>query len=109
MVGKLKSSKPTVEWKKRMEEDELFTVENIQATDEVLDLYLNQLKDAKGVEQDILRCVKEVVLSLNDLNEEFDYFIETIEREELYEFITEAANLAGLETEEDITEEWREW
>ncbi len=92
-----------------MEEDELFTVENIQATEKVLDLYLNQLKDSKGVEQDILRCVKEVVLSLNDLNEQFDYFIETIEREELYEFITEGANLAGLETEEDITEEWREW
>jgi hypothetical protein len=32
-----------------------------------------------------------------------------MEREELCEFITEAAFIVGLETEEDITEEWREW
>ncbi|WP_182917179.1 hypothetical protein [Bacillus sp. PK3_68] len=28
---------------------------------------------------------------------------------ELYEFIVEAASIAGPESEEDITEEWREW
>ncbi len=52
---------------------------------------------------------KEVVIGLNELNEQFDYFIETLEREELCEFIIKAANAADLETEEDITEEWREW
>ena len=26
-----------------------------------------------------------------------------------YEFIDSAARIAGLESEEDITEEWREW
>ena len=26
-----------------------------------------------------------------------------------YEFIDTAARIAGLESEEDITEEWREW
>ena len=62
-------------------------------------------------DKDILSCVEKVVLLLNDLNEEHDYFIETVEREELYEFITEAAKLAGLhiDGDEDITEEWREW
>ncbi len=30
-----------------------------------------------------------------------------MEREELYELITEAARIAGLEVEGDITEEWR--
>ncbi|MEH7329499.1 hypothetical protein V7085_19010, partial [Priestia megaterium] len=63
----------------------------------------------KMSEQDILEYVKEVVIGLNELNEQFDYFIETLEREELCEFIIKAANAAGLETEEDITEEWREW
>lgn len=40
-----------------------------------------------------------------------DNFIETMEREELAEFIEKAARLAGLEIEDgyDITEEWREW
>ena len=30
-------------------------------------------------------------------------------KEDLYEFIDTAARIAGLESEEDITEEWREW
>ncbi|KSU87041.1 hypothetical protein AS180_15410 [Priestia veravalensis] len=91
-MEELKDSKPTLEWQERMEEDELFTVENIKATDEILDTYLNSLKESKDIEQDILRYVKQVVLSLNDLNEQFDYFIGTLEREELCEFIMEAAN-----------------
>ncbi|CAH0296917.1 MULTISPECIES: hypothetical protein [Priestia] len=107
----LKNNKPTVAWQQRMEDDEIFTVENIKATDEILDTYMNRLKDSvdKMSEQDILEYVKEVVIGLNELNEQFDYFIETLEREELCDFIIKAANAAGLETEEDITEEWREW
>jgi hypothetical protein len=56
-----------------------------------------------------MHVVKEVVININELNDEHDYFIETTEREDLYEFIDTAARLAGLESEEDITEEWREW
>ncbi len=56
-----------------------------------------------------MHVVKEVVLKINELNDEHDYFIETMEREDLYEFIDTAARIAGLESEEDITEEWREW
>ena len=111
MMEELKNNKPTAAWQQRMEDDEIFTVENIKATDEILDTYMNRLKDSvdKTSEQDILEYVKEVVIGLNELNEQFDYFIETLEREELCEFIIKAANAAGLETEEDITEEWREW
>ena len=83
----------------------------IEATNKVLDSYINNLKNlgAKPKEEDILEYVKEVVIRLNELNDKYDYFIETVEREELYEFITEVARIAGLETEGDITEEWREW
>lgn len=105
-------NKPTLEWKLRMDEDDdLFTEENINATNEVLDSYINSLKELKDnpTEEEVLECVKKVVISLNELNENYDYFIETIEREELYEFIIEAARVAGFESEEDITEEWREW
>ena len=107
----LKNNKPTVAWQQRMEDDEIFTAENIKATDEILVTYMNRLKGFvdKMSEQDILEYVKEVVIGLNELNEQFDYFIEILEREELCEFIIKAANAAGLETEEDITEEWREW
>ncbi|MCM3151533.1 hypothetical protein ACFX4K_00020 [Priestia sp. YIM B13484] len=107
----LKNNKPTAAWQQRMEDDEIFTAENIKAIDEILETYMNRLKGSvdKMSEQDILEYVKEVVIGLNELNEQFDYFIETLEREELCEFIIKAANAAGLETEEDITEEWREW
>ncbi|MFB5284688.1 hypothetical protein [Peribacillus sp. Hz7] len=108
----LAKNKPTVGWKQRIDEDdELLTDENINATNEVLDSYINNLKKIgdKPTEEDILECVKEVVIRLNELNDQYDYFIETMEREELYEFITEAARIVGLESEEDITEEWREW
>ncbi|WP_337133325.1 hypothetical protein [Priestia megaterium] len=107
----LKNNKPTAAWQQRMEDDEIFTAENIKATDEILETYMNRLKGSvdKMSEQDILEYVKEVVIGLNELNEQFDYFIETLEREELCEFIIKAANAAGLETEEGITEEWREW
>jgi hypothetical protein len=108
----LTKNKPTLVWKQRMDEDDdLFTNENINATNEVLDSYINSLKVLRDnpTEEEILKCVKKVVISLNELNENYDYFIETMEREELYEFITEAARIAGFESKEDITEEWREW
>ncbi|MEM5005423.1 hypothetical protein ABEP42_28710 [Priestia megaterium] len=111
MMEELKNNKPTAAWQQRMEDDEIFTVENIKATDEILDTYINRLEGSvdKMSEQDILEYIQEIVIGLNELNEQFDYFIETLEREELCEFIIKAANAAGLETEEDITEEWREW
>ncbi|ADE68828.1 MULTISPECIES: hypothetical protein [Priestia] len=111
MMEELKNNKLTTAWQQRMEDDEIFTVENIKATDEILDIYMNKLEGSvdKMSEQDILEYVQEIVIGLNELNEQFDYFIETLEREELCEFIIKAANAAGLETEEDITEEWREW
>ncbi|GAB1804276.1 hypothetical protein MUB15_01990 [Priestia sp. OVS21] len=111
MMEELKNNKPTAAWQQRMEDDEIFTVENIKATDEILDTYINRLEGSvdKMSEQDILEYVQEIVIGLNELSEQFDYFIETLEREELCEFIIKAANAAGLETEEDITEEWREW
>jgi len=108
----LTKNKPTLVWKQRMDEDDdLFTDENINATNKVLDSYINSLKVLRDnpTEEEILECVKKVVISLNELNENYDSFIETMEREELYEFITEAARIASFESEEDITEEWREW
>jgi len=63
------------------------------------------LPDEKG----ILRIVKDVVIKFNELNEKYDYFIETLEREELCEFIDEALRTIGYNPKGDITEKWREW
>ncbi|WP_318627395.1 hypothetical protein [Paenibacillus polymyxa] len=99
---------------KRMVEygDDLFTEEKLLMSDKVLDNYLNQLillQEAKHPES-IMKAVAEIVITFNELNDANDYFIETMEREELAEFIDKAARLAGLEIEEqDTTEEWREW
>ncbi|KEK26466.1 hypothetical protein [Bacillus gaemokensis] len=109
---RLLERKPTMEWKLRMNDgDEIFTNENIEATSEVLNIYVRDLQKIteRATEKEIMECVEKVVVSLNELNERYDFFIETLEREELYEFIVEAASIAGLEVEEDITEEWREW
>lgn len=77
----------------------------------MLDTYINNLEQLgeNPTEIEIMQVVKEVVIKINELNDEYDYFIETMEREDLYDFIDTAAQIAGLESEEDITEEWREW
>lgn len=102
---------PTQEWRMRMDEgDDQFTEENIAATETVLRGYTDGLsRFQEPSEKQIVQEVKKVVLRLNALNEEYDFFIETLEREELQDFIIEKAQQVGLETEEDITEEWREW
>ncbi|MDM5192332.1 hypothetical protein QUG02_04980 [Bacillus hominis] len=107
----LKKNKPTTLWIENDEDGEFFTEEKISATNKVLDSYINNLErlGENPTEAKIMQIVKEVVIKINELNIEHDQFIETMEREDLYEFIDTAAQIAGLESEEDITEEWREW
>ncbi|MEC0902544.1 MULTISPECIES: hypothetical protein [Bacillus] len=107
----LKKNKPTTSWGEYDEDGEFFTEENISVTNKVLDSYINNLKQLgeNPTEVEVMQAVKEVVIKLNELNIEHDHFIETMEREDLYDFIDTAARIAGLESEEDITEEWREW
>ncbi|PDZ69175.1 hypothetical protein CON30_06275 [Bacillus cereus] len=107
----LKKSKPTTSWVEYDEDGKFFTEENISATNKVLDTYINHLEQLgeNPTEVEVMQVVKEVVIKINELNIEHNHFIETMEREDLYEFIDTAAQIAGLESEEDITEEWRKW
>lgn len=58
----------------------------------------------------IMASVRTTVLALNTLNEEAgESLIETDQREQICALIIAGANQAGLKTDEDITEEWREW
>lgn len=108
----MKNNKPTEEWRESLEEgDELFTEESITESERALDDFVNGLIALKGdkSEEKIMELVEKVVVEFNILNDKYDYYIETLEREDLCDFIMEAAQTAGLETDEDITEEWREW
>lgn len=58
----------------------------------------------------ILNIVKCAILKLNSLNAQCNgRLIETDQRELLCDIILHAASDAGLKTDDDITEEWREW
>ncbi|MDN7229435.1 hypothetical protein QWY15_19440 [Planococcus sp. N064] len=102
---------PTQEWKNRMDDgDDQFSTESIAAAEKVLQSYIDGISRLQEpTEEELMKKVKEVVLRLNAVNEEYDFFIETLEREELCEFILEHAKKAGMVADEDITEEWREW
>lgn len=103
---------PTVFWRDRMNDgDDTFTNENINASEKALNSYIQKINGLGDTptQKNLSSLVKEVILKFNKLNEKYDYFIETIEREELAEYILTVAELAGLETGEDISEQWREW
>lgn len=108
----IKNNKPTEEWRESLEEgDELFTEGSIAESERALDDFVDGLISLGGnsSKEEILKLVEKVVTEFNALNDKYDYYIETLEREDLCDFIMEAVSLAGLETDEDITEEWREW
>jgi hypothetical protein len=103
---------PTLYWRERMEDgDDMFTLENISAAEKALDDFLAKIQrlNENASQKKMLTCVKEIVQKFNELNEQYDYFIETTEREELVDYILSVADLVGLETKDDVTEEWREW
>ncbi len=105
---------PTDKWRRRMHEGEAtFTNENVTVAELVLGTFgeqlINAARDKKAA--NIYTTVKKTIKALNGLNKKHGSFIETTEREELVDFITQALGLAGynIEVGHDITEEWREW
>jgi GTP1/Obg family GTP-binding protein len=108
----LKHQFPTKLWRERMIEfDDQFNEACIKDSERILNQYVDELIQVANQEKKIMDAVRKVVVRFNDINDLHDYFIETMEREELYDFIDEAARLSGLKVvdDEDITEEWREW
>ena len=100
--------RPTIYWREQLNEgSEFFADEAIAESDKLIDIYLNALKTAEG-ESAIWKAIEQVVKGFDELNVEYDYFIETMEREDLAEYIQKAAEAAGLFYDGDVTEEWRE-
>ena len=109
-MNSLYTPRPTIDWKEQLEDgSDFFTEEAIADSDKLLDNYLAALKAAKD-ELEMWKAIEVVVKGFDELNIKHDYFIETMEREDLAEFIQNTAEEAGLKYEGDVTEEWRtEW
>ncbi len=108
-------ARPTVRWKTQFDTDEaaggagFFSHEAIHESDKLLDSYLFALEKAITDEQ-IWEAIEKVVRGFDALNVDYEYFIETDEREELTAYIQKTAEAAGLKYEGDVTEKWRmEW
>jgi hypothetical protein len=115
---------PVIAWRKRMlgddvdangieNGDQIFTEENLSASQEVLNTFLAKVQTAAAKKSPVqlLAEVKNVIKSLNKLSKKMANFIETNEREELVPYIENVVKAAGLHIPQglDITLEWRDW
>lgn len=90
--------------------DPSYTQQDIDECISTLTGYTTQISATQSKSEG-MEIVKSTVLTLNDLNEKCDYsLIETDEREKIAEIIIIGGSEMGYNaSDEDITEEWREW
>lgn len=105
---------PTLEWSKRKASgDDMFNEENIKLTENILNSYITTINNCtlKKKNKVIYNSIKKVVKELNKINKNNGHFIETIEREELCDFINSIIRETGFKFDDsiDLTEEWRSW
>lgn len=105
---------PTKTWERRMNDgDDAFTQTGIDAFRAVLDEYIVTLgqRTEKNNATPIYNSVKKLVIALNALNVKHHSMIETMEREELADYINSVVRATGLEvpSDVDLTEPWRHW
>lgn len=123
----IQSAFPTIRWADSLNENNVFKKEKsdefiedfwfndsiIKSMNLLIEHYLEKLKVAclKRNGLQIYNSVKWFVNKINKLNSSNDYFIETLERDELGTFIDKTINLTGFKLikDVDITEQWREW
>lgn len=110
----LKNQKPTIRWTNCLQEGDVnFNEVCIKDSEKLLDRFIDELADISKSKKAsaIYSKVKNVVNEFNKLSKRHDGFIETLEREELVDFVTKATLLTGFKIDEniDITEEIRQW
>jgi hypothetical protein len=74
-----------------------------ETIDSVVELGANPKKRA------ILAVLQRCVERLNELDEQYNHFIMSIERDELCEEFYEIVHASGLRGYEDLADRWREW
>jgi hypothetical protein len=94
-----------------VEGDDIFTPQALDASDRALDEFLADLAalDQPATEAKALPVVERVVRRFNVLHQEFDYFVDTLEREELCAYIDAALKAVGVTLSWEVTLQWREW
>lgn len=92
------------------EESPDYTAADVNACITLLLEFMTEMEYETQTQGSVKSHVRELVLSLNDLNAQCDgCLIETDQREEICEFICKVMTNANVEFSSDITEEWREW
>ena len=109
LADRFKASLPTLSWRKQLREgSEFFTEAAIADSEATLGRFLERLDAAAGDQTAMLPLFQEAVLAFDALNDQHDYFVETMEREELAQFFIDVADAVGLEHQGDeVTEQWR--
>ena len=107
------SETPIAQWRQRMAEgDDMFSEESITAVEKALTEYVQTLCEAiqKKNATTVYNSMGKLVKTLNKINDKYG-LIETMEREELCEWMNIIIRKTGLELEDnvDITDEYREW
>ena len=109
------SETPITQWRKRMAQgDDMFSEESITAVEKALTEYVQTLCEAvqKKNATTVYNSMGKLVKKLNKINNKYKYgLIETMEREELCEWMNAIIRKTGLELADDvdITDEYREW
>jgi len=87
-----------------------YTKDDVEKCGLILEEHLGALAKIED-QASAMDCVKNTVLKLNDLNQNAgEELIETVQREEICEYIITAGAILGFNgPDEDVTEEWREW
>ena len=107
------SETPIAQWRQRMAEgDDMFSEESITAVETVLTEYVQRLCEAvhKKNATTVYNSMGKLVKTLNKINDKYG-LIETMEREELCDWLNTLIRKTGLELADnvDITDEYREW
>ncbi len=110
----LNKKSPITAWTKRMKKgDNNLTIKNIEDSKYLLTAFLDNLLIATEQKKAslIYSAIRKVTQGFNKLNDKYPSFIETLEREELVDYIHDAIRMTGfkIESEIDLTVEWREW
>ena len=92
------------------EDEPDYTSEDVNACITLLLEFMSEVDYMTQTLDSVKHTVKDLVLSLNDLNARCDEcLIETDQREEICEFILKVVANANVEFTGDLTEEWRDW